>query len=274
MRSLIFLLLFSSQTFAALSIRDLDDDWSNGHEGAYDDVLDITWLADANLPLSNMFGLGLAELYGGNYLKWDWNTGGLTGLSAKIYLASVNTQNYLGHSNWRLPQNNNAGLPAGGQFEGGNGGKWNISAPIDEYNPTGASPGFTGYELSYHYYNNFKAHAPVSGEYIDGNAENTYGNDIFGIWNAENQDNLALFDNINSVPGNIDVSDFLTGIFYDQYYSYGFDFEGGTHYGIPGARPKQVWLVHDGDIGASPVPLPAGIWLFTLGLISLRLFKR
>jgi len=35
-----------------------------------------------------------------------------------------------------------------------------------------------------------------------------------------------------------------------------------------------AWPVHDGDIGASPVPLPAGIWLFTLGLISLRLFKR
>ena len=48
MRSLIFLLLFSSQAFGALSIRDLDGDWSNGHEGVYDDVLDVTWLADAN----------------------------------------------------------------------------------------------------------------------------------------------------------------------------------------------------------------------------------
>ena len=48
MRSLILLLLFSSQAFGALSIRDLDGNWSNGHEGVYDDVLDVTWLADAN----------------------------------------------------------------------------------------------------------------------------------------------------------------------------------------------------------------------------------
>ena len=57
MRSLIFLLLFSSQAFAALSIRDLDGDWSNGHEGVYDDVLDITWLADKQILKSNCFGL-------------------------------------------------------------------------------------------------------------------------------------------------------------------------------------------------------------------------
>ena len=62
MRSLIFLLLFSSQASGALSIRDLDGDWSNGHEGVYDDVLDITWLADANYSIT--FGHHLSQNIG------------------------------------------------------------------------------------------------------------------------------------------------------------------------------------------------------------------
>ena len=33
------------------------------------------------------------------------------------------------------------------------------------------------------------------------------------------------------------------------------------------------WAVHDGDIGASPVPLPAGIYLFLSGLVGLGLLR-
>ena len=56
MRSLIFLLLFSSQTFAALSIRDLDDDWSNGHV-----KFKFCFQKSNNLPLYNV--LGTLHLY-------------------------------------------------------------------------------------------------------------------------------------------------------------------------------------------------------------------
>ena len=48
-------LLISSLAYSALSIRDLDGDWSNGYEGVYDDVLDITWLADANYAKTSGF---------------------------------------------------------------------------------------------------------------------------------------------------------------------------------------------------------------------------
>ena len=34
-----------------------------------------------------------------------------------------------------------------------------------------------------------------------------------------------------------------------------------------------AWAVHDGDIGASPVPLPAGIYLFLSGLVGLGLMR-
>ena len=38
-------LFVSLNSFGALHPRELDGDTSNGHEGVYDDVLDITWLA-------------------------------------------------------------------------------------------------------------------------------------------------------------------------------------------------------------------------------------
>lgn len=54
-----------------------------------------------------------------------------------------------------------------------------------------------------------------------------------------------------------------------------FYFNGGYQDAIgPTSNPAGIWPVHDGDIGASPVPLPAAFWLFASGLISLRLFKR
>ena len=45
------------------------------------------------------------------------------------------------------------------------------------------------------------------------------------------------------------------------------------HQGFAGTAENFAWAVHDGDIGASPVPLPAGIYLFLLGLVSLGLMR-
>ena len=49
MRSLIFLLLCSSQAFGAL--------YDRGDGLIYDDVLDITWLQDANYALTSGFDI-------------------------------------------------------------------------------------------------------------------------------------------------------------------------------------------------------------------------
>ncbi|MCK5092950.1 MAG: VPLPA-CTERM sorting domain-containing protein, partial [Gammaproteobacteria bacterium] len=35
-----------------------------------------------------------------------------------------------------------------------------------------------------------------------------------------------------------------------------------------------AWAVHDGDVGASVVPVPAAVWLFGSGLIGLVGFAR
>jgi len=58
----------------------------------YDTVLDITWLADANLAASNTFGV--TGIYPAGYMSWA---------KANEWIAAMNTANYLGVNDWRLP---------------------------------------------------------------------------------------------------------------------------------------------------------------------------
>lgn len=58
----------------------------------YDDVLDITWLQDANLAASNTFGVSGIGSTG----NMDWYT-------ADAWINAMNTASYLGYSDWRLP---------------------------------------------------------------------------------------------------------------------------------------------------------------------------
>ena len=59
----------------------------------YDTDLDVTWMANASLSASNNFGaLGLINPTG----TMNWST-------AREWLDAMNSQNYLGFSNWRLP---------------------------------------------------------------------------------------------------------------------------------------------------------------------------
>jgi len=68
-----------------------------GGQAAYDIDLDITWITDVNLASSQTFGIaeGTAGIInpGGN-MSWD---------TAHQWIAAMNTANYLGFSDWRLP---------------------------------------------------------------------------------------------------------------------------------------------------------------------------
>ena len=70
-----------------------------GGQAVYDDDLDITWLADADLSVTNDFGAQLeTDPVGGNP--------GTTWQSSQDWVAAMNTSGgtgYLGISNWRLP---------------------------------------------------------------------------------------------------------------------------------------------------------------------------
>jgi len=67
-----------------------------GGKAVYDDDLDITWIANANLSESNTFGAHLVtDPIGGNP--------GTTWQSSQAWISGMNTAGYLGFRDWRLP---------------------------------------------------------------------------------------------------------------------------------------------------------------------------
>jgi len=69
----------------------------------YDDVLDITWLADANLALTNQFGLTLSGDEFDDSANTVGSTGRMTVANANAWIDGMNSSNYLGFGDWRLP---------------------------------------------------------------------------------------------------------------------------------------------------------------------------
>lgn len=59
----------------------------------YDDVLDLTWIADANLAAR--VSLGIAGVRSDGAMSWD---------TAQTWIAALNEAGYLGQDDWRLPR--------------------------------------------------------------------------------------------------------------------------------------------------------------------------
>jgi hypothetical protein len=89
---LLLLLSFGSAHAALLS--------RAGGQAYYDDVLNITWLADANLADTNDFGVAGINANG----TMSWNT-------AQSWIGAMSAANYLGSKNWRLPNIVDSGAP-------------------------------------------------------------------------------------------------------------------------------------------------------------------
>jgi uncharacterized protein (TIGR03437 family) len=67
----------------------------------YDTVNNITWLANANLPASNRFGLPLCNA---SAIAPCVNaSGSMTYKAAAAWVQAMNAANYLGHTNWQIP---------------------------------------------------------------------------------------------------------------------------------------------------------------------------
>ncbi len=244
-------LLNSPSTFGALEARDLDNNFDNGHEAVYDDILDITWLADANLASTNTFGISGINSYG--EMHWD---------TAENFIQAMNQVDahlgYLGVNTWRQSKVN----PVNGNrhdvtltYDGSTDSSYQLSAPVSSYNPWGASAGFTGSELAYHYHNNFDGVGDCFG--IGNVAPACNPHHIVGIQNAGNSENLSLFNNIRPWP-------YWTGTELPQNTnnSFAFDFSQGFQDAIDKETDivttyvgkLAVWPVSDGDVGT---PMPA-----------------
>lgn len=73
-----------------------------GGATVYDPITNITWLANANLPATNAFGLPLCTSPTAPSLCVAQD-GAMTWSSASQYIANLNTAAYLGQTNWQAP---------------------------------------------------------------------------------------------------------------------------------------------------------------------------
>jgi hypothetical protein len=215
----------------------------------YDDVLNITWLQDANYAYTS--GYALASDYGG--MSWADANAWAANLN---YYDSVTNTTYTG---WRLPDVqpiNGSSFNYAGATDGSTDYGYNVGAPGTLY------AGSTGSELAYMYFTNLGNSAyrdptgaiqPVSGLVNTGPFINAIGQ----FWTSTAYE---------PIPGN--AWTFRT-----------FGVLAGFQDNFPQLDEGLAWAVHDGDIGAGPVansvPEAMPWWLLpvcALSLVALQKF--
>ncbi len=208
----------------------------------YDDVLDVTWLADANYAKTSGYDSD-------GWMNW------LDALEWASNLEYYDSVRGVVYTDWRLPairpingvefsytSSSNAGVVDIG---------YNVSAPGTYYERSGAS------ELAYMYYVNFG----FSGYYNqDGSYNPFYG--IYGDGRTGGQSNLKFVRNLQSRP-----------------YWTGLEFAAGTdsawlfNFGLgdQNANSKTwefaAWAVRTGDVAVVPEPAPAILFGMGFSLI-------
>ena len=205
-----YLLRLSACLFLCVSLNSFGALYDRGNGLIYDDVLDITWLQDANYAQTSGYDSD-------GRMTWD---------ESKIW---TNNLVYEGFENWRLPSVGDS--------------------PNTGYNQTSS-------ELGHMFYLNLSVLAGNSilsnlsfNDSLSGKAQSFQNVQEYPYWYLEEYapitDRAWAFvtsDGIQNYDGKNNVS-------------------------------RYAWAVHDGDIGASPVPLPAGIYLFLSGLVGLGLMR-
>ncbi|MEF8723418.1 MAG: hypothetical protein V5B30_12710 [Candidatus Accumulibacter delftensis] len=205
----------------------------------YDDILNITWLQDANYAKSSGYS---AEGKLSESTSRDW-------VGRLVYHDSVRNVDY---DDWRLAGSTSTEAP----FHYG----WWVSTV--NYIPT-AGPHT---ELSYMYYENLglEGYHDTSGRW--GTSFGVHGDSAFG-----GQNDVGLV--INLQGGEYWVGDEF-GISLAGTNNWTLSMNTGNHYANRDSYLLYAWAVRDGDVAVSAVPIPATIWLFSSGLIGLIGFAR
>ena len=74
-----------------------------GGVAVYDTDRNITWIADANLAITQQFGLLITVNVDEDMPNSIGSTGKMTWDNANAWIAGMNAANYLGFNDWRLP---------------------------------------------------------------------------------------------------------------------------------------------------------------------------
>ena len=143
-------------------------------------------------------------------------------------------------------------------YDGSTDEAFQISAPVDPVNnPNGQSPGFTGAELAYHYYNNFGALGSSWGS--GATQTGSLPGPDFGLDTATNSESIALFSNLQNA--NYWTGQSL-GAGTNKYLT--FDLGGGSQSNVFGSNfAYYLWPVAPGDVG-EPIALPTNIPLLPI----------
>lgn len=210
----------------------------------YDDVLNVTWLQDANYSKTTVY-------QGNIYGHMTWNQA-QTWAENLVYYDSIRNVNY---TDWRLPRMIDTGTPGCNSSNNGTDCGQNVD--------TNSS------ELAHMFHVNLSLKSILS---VTGTYQTDFG--VFGNGNIGGQFNVGLVQNLQSSAYWIGteyslVPESFAWVFYtnygSQYYlqKYAYDNNGGTY----------AWALRDGDVAAT-IPEPNIIYLFLAGLFSLQLNKK
>lgn len=207
-------------------------------------MLDITWLADANLADTNDFGVTGINA-----------NGTMTWAKAGEWIAAMNTANYLGVNTWRLPTVSPL-----------NGSSFNYSASYDGSTDYGynqseqgtAYAGATGSEMAHLFYNTLDntGYCTPTSIYPSCTVQSGWGLSNTGPFS--NLQPSLYWSGTTFAP---DPS--VAWYFYFGDGNQSLDDKGGNGY---------AWAVSPGDIAA--VPVPAAVWLFGFAVAVMGSLRR
>jgi hypothetical protein len=209
------------------------------YQGYYDDVLNITWMADANLAASNSFGVtGICT----TALSFCDGAGTMSWITAQSWIGAMNTAAYLGTNDWRLPTVKDTGA---------------LGCVIYAFNGTNC-----GYNVS------------LSTSEMAHMFHSTLGN--LAYYNSSGSGTHLGWGLTNTGPfSNLQPYFYWSGTEYapDPNDAWDFTFYDGAQGYSSKAILAYAWAVTDGDALAT-VPVPAAFWLFGSALALMGVMRR
>ncbi len=208
------------------------------YQAYYDNVLDITWLADANAGAGSSFDDGFSATDG----RMFWQ-------SAVDWAASLNVSGVTG---WRLPTVtpiNGSSFNTSFTNDGSTDRSHNISRPGTDF------AGSTASELAHMFYNTLG---------------NTSGFSVLGVLDNSCPAGTTLCL-VNTGPfDNLQNRSYWIGTEFASNTDEAWEFRmsnGAQNTDSKNFEDYFAWAVHSGDVSA--VPVPAAAWLFGSGLLAM-----